>query len=126
MAGCERGYLCTICGQDVEEIVDSELYLRYVLGDVEWEALDRSPERHIRCNPILAQFIVDDGFGTVEVDGPFAKAQLDPEFVRTEEARITSGYRRLQELNGASLPISAYPFPHVLARRANQPRSGNP
>jgi hypothetical protein len=118
MAGCERGYLCTVCGQDVEEITDSELYLRYVLGDVEWDALDRSPERHIRCNPILAQFILDDAFASVEVDGPFAKAQLDPEFVKMEEARLTSGYLRLHELKGANLPISEYPLPHVLARRA--------
>ena len=41
MAGCERGYLCTVCGQDVEEITDSDLYLRYVLGEVEWDSLNR-------------------------------------------------------------------------------------
>ena len=117
MAGCERGYLCTVCGQDVEEITDSVLYLRYVLGEVEWDLLNRSPERHIRCNPILAQFIVDDSFAPVEVDGAFSKAQLDPEFVRTEEERVTRGYLRLQELTTANLPISEYPFPHVLARR---------
>jgi hypothetical protein len=126
MAGCERGYLCTICGQDVEEITESELYLRYVIGDLEWEALDRSPERHIRCNPVLAQFIVHDTFDAVEVDGPFAKTELDPEFVRNEEARITSGYLRLRELQGANLPIFAYPLPDVLARRAKSIASGNP
>jgi len=121
MAGCERGYLCTVCGQDVEEITDSELYLRYVLGDVEWEVLNRSPERHIRCNPILAQFIVHEAFAAVEVDGAFSKAGLDPEFVRCEEARVTSGYLRLHELKAANLPISEYPFPHVLARRRDDP-----
>jgi len=121
MAGCERGYLCAVCGQDVEEITDSELYLRYVLGDVEWEALNRSPERHIRCNPVLAQFIVDDAFAAVGLDGAFSKSQLDPEFVRTEEARVTSGYLRLHELKTANLPISEYPFAHVLARRSEGP-----
>src|SRR6266851_863348 len=98
MAGCERGYLCTVCGQDVEEITDSELYLRYVLGDVEWEVLNRSPERHIRCNPVLAQFILTESFASVVVDGAFSKAQLEPEFVRAEEARVTGGYLRLHEL----------------------------
>jgi hypothetical protein len=121
MAGCERGYLCAVCGQDVEEITDSELYLRYVLGDVEWDVLNRSPERHIRCNPILAQFILNEAFAAVEADGAFSKAQLDPEFVRTEEARVTSGYLRLLELKTANLPISEYPFPHVLARRSALP-----
>jgi hypothetical protein len=120
MAGCERGYLCTVCGQDVEEINESELYLRYVLGDVEWDTLNRAPERHIRCNPILAQFILDDAFSAVDVDGPFSKSQLDPEFVRMEEARVTAGYRRLNELKGANLPISEYPFPHVVATRASE------
>ena len=57
MAGCERGYLCTVCGDDVEEITDSVLYLRYVLGEVAWDDLNRSPETHIRCDPILAQFM---------------------------------------------------------------------
>jgi hypothetical protein len=121
MAGCERGYLCTVCGQDVEEITESELYLRYVLGDVEWEVLNRSPERHIRCNPILAQFILNQEFAAVEVDGVFSKAQLDPEFVKTEEARVTSGYLRLHELKTANLPISEYPFPDVVARRNDEP-----
>ena len=90
MAGCERGYLCTVCGQDVEEITDSYLYLRYVLGEVEWDELNRSPEMHIRCDPILAQFIVDASFEPVEVTGAFSKVQLDPEFVKSEEERVTA------------------------------------
>ena len=121
MAGCERGYLCVVCGQEVEEITDSHLYLRYVLGDVEWDVLNRSPERHIRCDPILAQFIRDDSFAQVEVEGAFSKAELDPEFVQAEEARVTRGYLRLQELTAAGLSISEYPFPEVVARRDDGP-----
>jgi hypothetical protein len=34
MARCDKGYLCDVCGEEVEEIVDSELYLRYVMGEV--------------------------------------------------------------------------------------------
>ena len=35
MAKCEEGYLCDVCGGDVEEITDSDLYLRYVIGQLE-------------------------------------------------------------------------------------------
>jgi hypothetical protein len=118
MAGCERGYLCAVCGQDVEKITESELYLRYVLGEVASDSLDRSPERHLRCNPSLAQFIVADGFVPPPlVEGAFAKAQLDPEFVLAEERRVTRGYLRLQELAQAGRLISEYPLPEVRTRR---------
>ena len=39
MARCEQGYLCEVCGQDVGEIPGSDLYLRYVLGEVPPEEL---------------------------------------------------------------------------------------
>ncbi|MDA1178273.1 MAG: hypothetical protein O2931_05680, partial [Planctomycetota bacterium] len=68
MARCEEGYLCQVCGADVEEIWDSDLYLRYVLGLVHPEQLHVLRERHIRCNPLLAQFIVDPEFPAVEVE----------------------------------------------------------
>jgi hypothetical protein len=117
MAGCERGYLCSVCGEEVEEITESDLYLRYVLGEVEGDFLHRLPERHLRCNPVLAQFIVAEGFAPVVVEGPFAKAHLDPEFVIAEEERVTQGYLRLQELSTANRPIWDYPLPTVRARR---------
>jgi hypothetical protein len=117
MAGCERGYLCSVCGDDVAEITDSVLYLRYVMGEVEWDLLNRAPETHIRCQPILAQFIVDASFEPVGCEGAFAKDQLDPEFVRSEEERVTVAYRRMRELAATNLPIEEYPLPHVIARR---------
>jgi hypothetical protein len=111
MAACERGYLCAVCGRDVEAIQESDLYLRYVLGEVKAELLDRLPEQHIRCNPTLAQFIVADGFAPVVLaDGPFAKAGLDPRFVADEERRVTAGYRRLQELSMRDVSIWDYPL----------------
>ncbi|TMQ33115.1 MAG: hypothetical protein E6K70_14920, partial [Planctomycetota bacterium] len=73
MALCEQGYLCDVCGQEVEEITDSDLYLRYVLGEVHPEQLHLLRERHIRCNPVTAQFIVDPGFEPVRCEGAFAK-----------------------------------------------------
>ena len=62
MTRCEEGYLCEVCGQDVAAITESDLYLRYVLGEVPPERLHTLRERHIRCNPALAQFIVDPAF----------------------------------------------------------------
>ena len=62
MARCDQGYLCDVCGQDVEAITDSDLYLRYVLGEVSPLALPTQRERHIRCNPATAQYIVDPAF----------------------------------------------------------------
>jgi hypothetical protein len=109
MAGCDRGYLCVVCGEEVEEITESALYLRYVLGEVVWEELDRAPESHIRCDTALAQFIVDATFEPVKSAGAFAKADLDPDFVRTEEVRVTRAYRRLQGAAAANLPFWEYP-----------------
>jgi hypothetical protein len=115
MARCEQGYLCDVCGQDVAGIIESDLYLRYVLGEVLPERLHQLPERHIRCNPALAQFIVDPGFAPVRCEGPFAKEGLDPAFVAEEEVRVTRGWRRLQELPALGLTIAEYPLPEVLA-----------
>jgi hypothetical protein len=120
MARCERGYLCEVCGQDVGAITDSDLYLRYVLGEVPPEQLHILPERHVRCNPALAQYIIDPTFPAVRCDGVFAKEGLDPEFVAAEEQRVTRGWRRLQELPGLGLPILDYPLPEVRERLRQQ------
>src|SRR3954463_6074950 len=111
MARCEQGYLCEVCGGDVEDITESDLYLRYVLGEVAPESLHLAPERHIRCNPTLAQFIVAEGFEPVAAEGYFAKSELDAEFVAEEEARVTRGYLRLLEVIALELPIHEYPLP---------------
>lgn len=118
MARCDQGYLCEVCGEEVEGITDSDLYLRYVLGEVDPETLHLSPERHLRCNPTLAQFIAADDFPTVVAAGAFAKEGLDPEYVAAEEARVTAGYRRLREIAARRkpMPITEYPLPGVVAR----------
>lgn len=115
MAKCEEGYLCDVCGGDVEEITDSDLYLRFVIGMVDPETLHTTRERHIRCNPALAQFIVDDEFAPVTLDGPFDKRQLDPTHVRQREILVTRGWRRLREVQGQELTILEYPLPEVRA-----------
>ena len=122
MAKCDEGYLCEVCGEDVAAITDSDLYLRYVIGMLDPEVLHTTRERHIRCNPSLAQFIVDEKFEPVTVEGPFDKRQLDPDFVREREALVTRGYRRLREVLRLKLPIIEYPLPEVLEtiRRRSQ------
>jgi hypothetical protein len=116
MARCDDGYLCEVCRTDVEDLTDSDLYLRYVLGEVDPEQLHLLPERHLRCNPLLAQFIVSADFTPIRVDGPFAKSELDPEFVAEEESRVTRGYLRLRELRELGLPITEYPLPGTMSR----------
>ena len=115
MARCEEGYLCDVCGKDVEALTDSDLYLRYVLGEVEPEKLHLLRERHLRCNPSVAQFIVDERFGPVVCDGPFGKASLDRAYVMEQEERITRGWRRLQEIPTLGVSILEYPLPEIRA-----------
>ncbi|MFO0869827.1 MAG: hypothetical protein U0935_12915 [Pirellulales bacterium] len=110
MARCEEGYRCDVCGRDVEELTDSDLYLRFVIGLAEAETLHVAAERHIRCNPALAQFIVADDFPPVIVTGDFDKRRLDPTFVAQREQLVTRGWRRLQELSGTDVPVTDYPL----------------
>ena len=112
MAKCDQGYLCEICGEEVDNIRDSDLYLRFVTGQIDSRQLLGSPERHLRCNPVVAQFIVADGFDPVTVDGPFAKAEMDNSYVAEQEELMTRAWHRLQELYDISdtLAVSEYPL----------------
>jgi hypothetical protein len=110
MAKCDEGYRCEVCGRDVEAVTDSDLYLRFVLGEVPLEMLHRLPERHLRCNPALAQYIADPAFAPVCCEGPFAKSEMDPEFVYAEEKRVTRGYRRLLAIPTLGLSVPEYPL----------------
>lgn len=110
MARCDEGYRCEVCGRDVEAVTDSDLYLRYVLGEVPLETLHRSRERHLRCNPALAQYIAHPDFEPVACPGPFDKAGMDPEYVVDEERRVTRGWRRLRAIPTLGLTIAEYPL----------------
>ena len=122
MAKCEEGYLCGVCGGDVEEIWDSDLYLRFVIGLLDPETLHTTRERHIRCNPVLGQFIVDPDFEPIVVEGEFDKRLLDANYVREHETLVTRGYRRLREIAHLDLPLIDYPLPEVRARLEEQAR----
>ena len=110
MAKCDEGYRCEVCGRDVETVAESDLYLRYVLGEVPLELLHTLPERHIRCNPALAQYVVHPDFPPVTCEGLFDKVLLDPAFVALEEARVTRGYRRLLAIPTLGLTVPEYPL----------------
>ena len=110
MAKCDEGYRCEVCGRDVEAITESDLYLRYVLGEVPLDVLHRLPERHIACNPALAQYIADPASAPIACEGPFSKQHLDAEYVRAEEVRVTRGWRRLQDIPTLGLTLAEYPL----------------
>lgn len=115
MAKCDEGYLCSVCGGDVERVTESELYLRYVIGMIDPELLHATPEKHIRCNPALAQFIVARDFQPIVVDGDFSKSQLDAEYVREREKLVTRGWERLKELaKMQDCSILEFPLPEVV------------
>lgn len=118
MVACERGYLCEVCGADVEALVDSDLYLRFIAGEVPPEALPTLPERHIRCNPAVAQYIVDPAFVPVVCSGPFAKSELPADYVAGQELLYTRAWRRLQEVATLGIAWSEFPLPEVKARWA--------
>lgn len=110
MAKCDEGYLCQVCGKDVESITESDLYLRYVLGQVDPEVLHTTPERHIACNPVLAQFIEDERFPPIQVTGHMGRASLDPDFVASRVEHVSRAYRRLWDLKAAQ-GMSILEFP---------------
>jgi hypothetical protein len=119
MAKCEEGYLCDVCGGDVGEIWESDLYLRYVLGLVDPERLHVTRERHIRCSPATAQFIVHAEFEPVVCEGLCDKRLLDVAHVREQESRYTRGWLRLREIiTLTDLSLLDYPLPEVRARMA--------
>ncbi len=96
-------------------MTDSDLYLRYILGEVPPERLLTMPERHIRCNPATAQFIVDAAFPPARCEGFFAKEHLDWEHVAEQEGRVTRAWQRLQALPTLGLTIGEYPLEEVRA-----------
>ena len=117
MAKCDEGYLCSICGGDVENITQSDLYLRYVTGMLDPELLHAEPERHIRCNPTLAQYIVAEDFEAVQVEGDFDKSQLDQTHVHQRESLVTRGWNRLKEIRSlGEVSILEFPLPEAIEK----------
>lgn len=118
MAKCDEGYRCEVCGEDVTSIVDSDLYLRFVIGELDPEVLHTTAERHIKCNPVLAQFIRHERFPVVRIASPMAREQLDPEFTRQRTELVSRGYARLLEIaeSQGDRDVTAYPLPEAIAK----------
>ena len=118
MAKCDEGYPCEVCDGDVTSIVDSDLYLRYVIGQLDPEILHTTPERHLRCNPALAQYIRDPSFDSIEISGDFAAENLDADYVATQIDLVTRGYQRLQEIAATEgdRDVTTYPLDEVIDR----------
>ncbi len=118
MAACDEGYRCDVCGQDVTSIVDSDLYLRFIIGRLDPERLHITAERHLRCNPVLCQYIIDPRFDPpTMVQGAFDRRQLDADFVDEQIQLVTAGYRRLHEIaEGEPIDLRQYPLAEVAGR----------
>ncbi len=118
MAKCDEGYRCDVCGKDVTSIVDSDLYLRYVIGELDPEVLHTTAERHLRCNPVLAQFISHADFVAVTVAGDLSRENLDSDYVSQRETLVSRGYERLLEIANTEgdRDVTAYPLPEVIDR----------
>ena len=96
MARCDQGYLCRVCGEEVENITDSQLYLSYVIGEIDPEKLHQTPECHLQCSPAFSQFIADSRFCLKNpVGSDFDKSNLDSIYVIQRSNLITRGYSRL-------------------------------
>jgi hypothetical protein len=118
MAKCDEGYRCEVCDNDVNSIVESDLYLRFVIGELDPEVLHTTPERHIRCNPVLAQFIDHENFDAVTLTSEFSKENLDPEYVTERQSLVTRGYIRLLEIAATQgdRDVTGYPLPEVIEK----------
>ena len=126
MAKCDEGYLCEVCGEDVANLTVSDLSLRYIAGMLDPDVLHTTAERHIRCNPTLAQYIVADDFEPITVEGPFDKRQLDDDFVKSQERLLTRGWKRLKQVAGKELKIIEYPLPEVMEKlKGRSPGTGD-
>ena len=109
MAECDASYYCRICGEYVEDITESEIYLRFVLGEVAPERLFDEAEAHLACATELSQYIVDPGFPPVaEVRPEFDKRRLDPAQVAAREDKFTRAWRRLQRIPGSGWKLADY------------------
>lgn len=119
MAKCEEGYLCEVCGHDVENLRDSGLYLQFILGWIDPETLHTRREIHIDCLPALAQFIDDTNYPRpLEVPPEFHREHLDAQFVRQRTEQVSRAYQRLRELDQMSQrpAVIEYLLPEVAGR----------
>lgn len=115
MAKCDEGYLCEVCGEPVEKLSDSALYLQFVIGWIDSGLLQSRRECHLRCVPTLAQFVEHPDFEPVEIEGDFDRRLLDPDLAAKRQELVSAGYERLRILQKKrkGLAIEEYPLPET-------------
>lgn len=100
-----------MCGEYVPDVLNSELYLRFVLGEADFEQLYSTPDAHIVCVPAIAQYIVHDDFDpVVETDPDMDKRNREQEWVIQREQRVTAAWLRLQSIPELGIDIHEYPL----------------
>jgi hypothetical protein len=112
MAKCDEGYLCEVCGEPVEKLSDSALYLQFVIGWIDSGLLQSRRECHLRCLPTLAQFVEHPDFESVQIEGDFDLRLLDPVLAKQRQDLVSAGYQRLRilERKRKGLSIEDYPL----------------
>lgn len=111
MAKCDEGYLCEVCGEAVEKLSESALYLQFVIGWIDPETLHTRRECHLKCLPSLAQFINHEKFEPVRVEGEFDRRNMDEAFVRQRVELVTRGFERLLELQRHRRDLAIHEYP---------------
>ncbi len=123
MARCDRGYLCSVCHEPVDTLPESELYLRYVLGEIRADWLQAMPDRHIRCNPEIAQYIEHPDFPPITDEDPLTdRRRLSPADASARTARVSRAYRRLLEIPELGVPIPDMPLTEPESSPTKPPR----
>ncbi|MFK7735264.1 MAG: hypothetical protein AB8B50_04500 [Pirellulaceae bacterium] len=111
MAKCDEGYLCEVCGEPVEKLSDSALYLQFVIGWIDSGLLQSRRECHLRCVPTLAQFVEHPEFEPVQIDGDFDRRRLDPVLAKQRQELVSGGYERLRTLQRKRKGLSIEDYP---------------
>ena len=117
MAKCDEGYLCDVCGQDVAELTDSDLYLRYIIGLLDPEVLHTTKRAPHPLQPDARPVHRRRRFRAGRRRRPVRQTPARPQRSSANRKRlITRGWHRLKEVASLGIPIIEYPLPEVLAK----------
>ena len=108
-----------VCHEPVDTMPESELYLRYVLGEFPAERLQAMPDRHLRCNPEIGQFVENADFPSMTDDDPLTdRRRMDPAAARARADLVTRAWLRLREIPALGLALAEMPLAHDPQREA--------
>jgi hypothetical protein len=113
MSRCDEGYPCSRCGEPVKNLLESSLYVRYVLGEYEIHELFAAPDCHLQCDYELAAFIKHEKFTPPEIPAEIELPELSAAQRTRREEQVTAAWVRLREAIHLGLPITEYPLPRA-------------